>query len=152
MVFTLDEIKATCSGIAAAVPGAINGFGLLQAVQHFGLTGKTVTFNFLHFTIQEFLAAYHMTYLSPSDELKILKEKFWSDIHSNMFAMYITLTKRQRPSFKQFIKPSLGQKIKGFFTHREFTILQGVERVILVGLLHPRPWYSHTALKIKKPA
>ena len=85
------------------------------------LHGKTVTFNFLHFTIHEFLAAYHMTYLSPSDELKILKEKFWSDIHSNMFAMHITLTKGQRPSFKQFIKPSLGQKIKGFLTHREFT-------------------------------
>ena len=120
LVFTLDEIKAACPGITA-VPGAINGFGLLQAVQHFALTGKTVTFNFLHFTIQEFLAAYHMTYLSPSDELKILKEKFWSDIHSNMFAMYITLTKGQRPPFKQFIKPSLGQKIKGFLTHREFT-------------------------------
>ena len=108
LVFTFDEIKVACPDIAA-IPGAINGFGLLQAVQHFGLTGKTMTFNFLHFSIQEFLAAHHVANLSPSKELKLLHEKFWSDIHSNMFAIYITLTKGQRPSFKQFIKPSLGQ-------------------------------------------
>ena len=112
LVFTFDEITEACPDIAA-IPGAINCFGLLQAVQHFGFTGKTMTFNFLHFTIQEFLAAHHVASLSPSKELKILKSKFWSDIHSNMFAIYISLTKGQRVSFKQFIKPSLGQRFKG---------------------------------------
>ena len=115
LVFTFDEIKVACPDIAA-IPGAINGFGLLQAVQHFGLTGKTMTFNFLHFTIQEFLAAHHVASLLPSKERKILKEKFWNDTHSNMFAIYISLTKGQRASFKQFIKPSLGQRLKGFLT------------------------------------
>ena len=115
LVFTFDEIKAACPDIME-IPGAINGFGLLQAVQHFGLTGKMMTFNFLHFTIQEFLAAHHVASLPPSKELKILKEKFWSDIHSNMFTIYVTLTKGQRASFKQFIKPSWGQWIKGFLT------------------------------------
>ena len=113
LVFTFDDIKVACPDIAA-IPGAINGFGLMQAVQHFGLTGKTTTFNFLHFTIQEFLAAHHVANLSPRKELKILKENFWSDIHSNMFAIYISLTKGQRASFKQFIKPSLGQRFRGF--------------------------------------
>ena len=115
LVFTLDEIKAACPDIAV-IPGAINGFGLLQAIQHFGLTGKTMTFNFLHFSIQEFLAAHHVASLSPHDELKILKEKFWSDIHFNMFSFYIALTKGQRPSFRLFIKPSFGQRFKGFLT------------------------------------
>ena len=113
--FTLDEIKAACPDIET-IPGAINGFGLLQAVQHFGLTGKTVTFSFLHLSIQEFLAAYYITCLPPNNELKILKSKFWSDDHSNVFAMYIALTKGQRPSFKQFLKPSLGQWLKGCLT------------------------------------
>ena len=111
LVFTFDEIKLACPDIGVT-PGAINGFGLLQALQHFGLTGKTMTFNFIHFTIQEFLAAHCVANLPPSDELKILKEKFWSDLHTGMFAIYITLTKGQRPSFKQFIKPSLGQQFK----------------------------------------
>ena len=115
MVFTFYEIKRACPDIAS-IEGAINGFGLLKAVQHFDITGKTITFNFLHFTIQEFLAAHHVANLSPSNELKILKKKFWSDIHFNMFAIYITLTKGQRPSFKQFIKPTLGQRLNGFLT------------------------------------
>ena len=115
LVFTHDEIKEYCPDIAEA----INGFGLLQAVQHYGLTGETMTFNFLHLSIQEFLAAHHVASLSPSDELKILTEKFWSDTHSNMFAMYVTLTKGQHPSFKTFIKPSLVQRFKGVFKGKQ---------------------------------
>lgn len=42
----------------AAIPEAIDGFGMLQATEYFGITGKTMTFNFIH-SIQEFLAAYH---------------------------------------------------------------------------------------------
>ena len=112
LVFTHDEIKEYCPDIAEA----INGFGLLQAVQHYGLTGETTTFNFLHLSIQEFLAAHHVASLSPSDELKILTEKFWDDIYSNVFTMYITLTKGKQSSFKAFIKPSLGQRFKGVIT------------------------------------
>ena len=121
MIFTLDEIKAACPNIET-IPGAINGFGLLQAVQHFCLTGKTMTFSFLHLSIQEFLAAYHMTTIPPNKELKILNDKFWSDNYSNVFATYVTLTKGQRPSFKKFIKPSLVQRFKGFLKGKEVPI------------------------------
>ena len=102
LIFTSDDIKAVFQELAT-VPGAIEGFGLLQAVEHFSLTGKTMTFNFLHFSIQEYLAAHHIANLPADEELRILKEYFWSDIHSNMFSIYITLTKGQRPSFKQFL-------------------------------------------------
>ena len=102
LIFTLDEIKAACPDITA-IPGDIKGFGLLQAVEHFGLTGTTTTFNFLHFSIQEYLAAYHITNLSADQELRIIKEKFWSKLHFNMFSIYISLTKGQRPSFKHFL-------------------------------------------------
>ena len=99
LIFTLEEMRAACPGIEAA----LNGYGLLQAVEHFGLAGKTMTFNFVHFSIQEFLSAYHITQLPPDEELRELEAKFWSDIHSNMFAMYTSLTKGQRSAFKQFL-------------------------------------------------
>ena len=70
---------------------------------HFGLAGKTMTFNFIHFSIQEFLAAYHITQLPPDKELQVLEAKFWSDVHSSMFTMYISLTKGQRYAFKRFL-------------------------------------------------
>ena len=102
LTFTLDEIKAACPD-TMAIPGALNGYGLLQVIKHFGLTGTTMTFNFLHLSIQEFLAAYYITTLSAHEELKIIKEKFWSNVHSNMIAMYITITRGQRSPFKQFL-------------------------------------------------
>jgi len=102
LIFSLAEVKETCPDITASSK-TISGFGLLQAVQHFGLTGKTITFNFVHFSIQEFLAAYYITQLPHYEELQVLKSKFWSDLHSNMFAMYISLTKGQKSAFKQYL-------------------------------------------------
>ena len=100
LIFTLQEMRATCPDV---IPGAVNGLGLLQAVQHFGLAGKTMTFNFVHLSIQEFLAACHITQLSPDKELQVLEENFWSNLHCNMFTMYISLTKGQQSAFKQFL-------------------------------------------------
>ena len=102
LIFTLDEIKAACPDITV-IPGAIKGFGLLQAVEHFGLTGTMTTVNFLHFSIQEYLAAHYITNLPADKELKIIEDKFWSTIHFNTFSIYISLTKGQRPSFKHFL-------------------------------------------------
>ena len=99
LVFTLDEIKAVCPDIE----GAINGFGLLKAVQHIGLTGKALTFNFIHFSIQEYLAAYCITKLSAPEELQFLKDKFWHVNYFNTFSFYVAITKGQRPPFKQFL-------------------------------------------------
>ena len=102
LVFTLDELVLACPDIAT-IPGAINGFGLLQAVQHCGQYTKMMTLNFVHFTIQEFLAADYISHLSPNEELKVIAANFWSSSHLNMFSMYLSLTKAQRPSFKQFL-------------------------------------------------
>ena len=102
LIFTLDDIIAACPDIAT-IPGAINGFGLLQAVQHCGLYAKTMTLNFIHFTIQEFLAAYYISHLPPDKELKVIEANFWRNLHFNTFSMYTSLTKGQRPSFKQFL-------------------------------------------------
>ena len=103
LVFTYEDIQGACPDMVAT-SGGTNGFGLLQAVQHFSLTGKTTTFNFLHLTIQEYLAAHYViTELQQDEELCLLHEKFWNDLHLNMFTIYVTLTKGQRPSFKKFL-------------------------------------------------
>ena len=62
-----------------------------------------ITYNFVHFTIQEFLAAHYISHLPPNEELEVIKAKFWSDIHFNMFSIYTSLTKGQRPAFKEFL-------------------------------------------------
>ena len=116
LVFTLAEIKEECPDINKA----INGFGLLQAVEYAGRTSKCLSFNFIHLSIQEFLAAHHVTTLPASKELSILQKNFWNNaVYFNMFDIYVALTNGQRPSFKQFLQqPSLMEKFKKLLTGR----------------------------------
>ena len=109
-------MKVACPGITKSK----DRFRLLQAVQHIGLTGKTMTFNFIHFSIQEFLTAYYIAHLPPHEELRVLQEKFWSSHHSNMFSsMYPSLAKGQQPSFKQFLQQiSYLHKFRQLFSSR----------------------------------
>ena len=102
LVFTSEEIKQFCPDIEM-IPEAINGFGILQAVEHFGITCTKRTFNFTHFSIQEYLAAYCVAHLLPKEELQILQKYFWSGTHSNMFSMYVAMTQGQHSAFKCFL-------------------------------------------------
>ena len=102
LIFTLDEIKQCCPQVES-IPGALNAFGLLQAIEHVSIFQTTTTFNFLHLSVQEFLAAHYITTLTPDEELSILNEYFWTDRHSNMFTMYINLTNAQQYSFRKFL-------------------------------------------------
>ena len=69
-VFTTDDMKETCPDILET-PGAINAFGLLQAVQCDCITGRTITFSFSHCIIQEILASHHNHI--PTSQLKCLR-------------------------------------------------------------------------------
>lgn len=67
LVFTLEETKLACSKIES-IPGAINAFRLLQAVEHYSVDSMlmgtaTKTLNFIHSSVQEFLAAYQISCL-----------------------------------------------------------------------------------------
>ena len=102
IVFTLEEVKKACPNIDKV--GGVNCFGLLQAIEHYSKQSTVVTsLSFIHLSVQEFLAAYYITNLSPKKELQYIQANFWSDLHSNVFAMYVGLTKGQRPSFKTFL-------------------------------------------------
>ena len=96
-------MKAVCPQIDE-IPGAINCFGLLQAVQYPGIMKMTTMLSFIHFSLQEFLAAYHVSCLPYHKELSVLKEKFMSDVHANMFSIYVGITKGMRAAFKEYLR------------------------------------------------
>jgi len=126
LVFSLEDIKIACPEIET-IPGAINAFGLLQAVEHISHDPKfigipTKTLNFIHFSIQEFLAAYQITCLSPKKELQFIQSKFFSEFHSNTIAMYVGLTKGQRPCFKKFLSTYGKNLFASFLSTKSNTI------------------------------
>ena len=120
LVFSLEDIKLACPEIDT-FPGAINAFGLLQAVEYYSQDPKmmgapTKTLNFIHFSIQEYLAAYQITCLPPKKELQFIKMNFFSEFYSNTFALYVGMTKGQRPCFKKFMACYGKNFILSFFT------------------------------------
>ena len=98
LVFTFNEIKQVCPEVDTT-PGALNGFGLLQAVQHYPIkgAGTTVSFNFLHLTMQEFLAAWYISHCPVEQQLQLLKQSFlnigsWNELdnsNARMWQMYV---------------------------------------------------------------
>ena len=114
LVFTLEEIKEVCPDINH-IPGAINMFGLLQAVQHYPKKGAGITtsFNFLHFTMQEYLAAYYVSTLTGEKQLSLMKTTFWNDHFNFMWMMYVGISGVQSETFVRFITKPVGYKYKG---------------------------------------
>ena len=87
------------------VPGALNGFGLLQAVQSYSFSQakQETSFNFFHYSIQEFLAAFHIANLNVFQQTAILKETFWVGKYYNLWIMYVGLTEGGKMAFNHFL-------------------------------------------------
>ena len=104
LVFTFDEIKQTCPNIDETV-GAINGFGLLQAVEHYPHkgVGKTTSFNFLHYTMQEFLAALHVSTLPSEQQSSLMEKTFWDGHYNFMWMMFVGIVGVKSDVFVNFI-------------------------------------------------
>ena len=62
MSFTKLTVQVTFTDSEAALYGCLDSLGLMQSSADLSIdTGTTVTHSFLHFTIQEFLATYHLS-------------------------------------------------------------------------------------------
>ena len=129
LVFTLAEIKKMCPDIDKYR----NGFGLLQAVECIGMTCTHLSFNFIHLSMQEYLAAHYFATLPTSKKkFSILQENFWDNpAYFNMFDIYVALTNGQQASFKRFLQPSAMEKIKTFFTGREIEGPVGISQQLI---------------------
>ena len=108
LVFSYDEVMASCPEVENNVPGALSGFGLLQVVQHFPKKspGTTVSFNFLHFTMQEFLAAFHISNITINlreQQLSLMETTFWDGKYTFMWMMFVGINGINSETFLQFL-------------------------------------------------
>ena len=111
LVFTFDEVKEVCPHVDETV-GAINGFGLLQAVQHYPSegAGTTTSLNFLHYTMQEFLSALHVSNLPSEQQSSLMNETFWDGHYNFMWMMFVGIVGIKSDIFVNFV--SKGKEYK----------------------------------------
>jgi len=85
-VFTYGEVKQVCPYIDV-ISGAVNGFGLLQVVEHSSLKGKG-NIAFLYHAMQPYLAAFHVSILDDKQQACLINKTFWSECFCAMWLMY----------------------------------------------------------------
>ena len=104
LVFTSDEIMLICPEISD-MPDVTNGFGLLQAVPYYSTVGAgtTTSYSFLHFTMQEYLAALHVSTLPNLEQFRLLQQTFWNGFFQYMWMMYTGIAGVNSEPFLRFI-------------------------------------------------
>ena len=85
------------------VPINLSSLGLLQAVEGLTLYSKSISYNFLHLSVQELLAAYSISLMDPSEQVKVFKKLFDSSRLEAVLQYYSGFTKLKNPGIQQFI-------------------------------------------------
>ncbi|XP_065918394.1 NACHT, LRR and PYD domains-containing protein 12-like isoform X2 [Dysidea avara] len=102
LVFTKAEVNITCPNLT---PANWHALGLLKPAQYFkpedGCDHES--FHFLHFSIQEYMAAYHIASLPNADLLQLLNDTFWNIRYFNTWAIYVGITGGNDFGFKHFL-------------------------------------------------
>ena len=101
IVFDLqDKFVRSCQVLKS---GNLEGLGLLKVTEY----ASTTSFHFLHFSIQEYLAAYYIS-LQPDDyQLQLLKDTFWDNRYFNTWIMYVGITGGEKLAWKHFISGNI---------------------------------------------
>lgn len=98
MRYSFAEIKKSFQELSEA---DIRSFGLFKVVEEFKI-GVTLAYEFVHVSVKEFLAAHYIDAHLPEDlKLLTLKEKFFVEHLSHMFALYMELSDGQH--LRQFL-------------------------------------------------
>ena len=92
------------------LPSNLPSLGLLQAVEGLTLYSKSLSYNFLHLSVQELLAAYNISQMIPSEQVKVFKELFESSRFRAVLHYYCGFTKLANLEIRVFISSFQSKK------------------------------------------
>ena len=92
------------------LPANLPSLGLLQAVEGLALLCKSLSYNFLHLSVQELLAAYHISHMDSSEQLEVFKRMFGGSRFRAVLRYYSGFTKLTSPPIRDFISSYSKQK------------------------------------------
>ena len=92
---------------ASGLPSNLPSLGLLQAVEGLTCFSKSLSYNFLHLSVQELLAAYKISQLDPGEQLEIFKNLFGSARFQPVLHSFCGFTKLENPAIQDYISTYL---------------------------------------------
>ena len=87
---------------AFQLPTDLPSLGLIQAIEGLSLYSKSLSYNFLHLSVQELLAAYHVSRFSPNEQVEVFKKLFGSTRFLAVLHNYCGFTKLDNPGIQEF--------------------------------------------------
>ena len=99
IVFTRDEINKACPHLTMESDNW-SGLGLIKAAHY---SDDSVSFHFLHFSVQEYMAAYYIALLPDNEQLKLIKSTFWNIRYFNTWIMYVGITHGENFAWKHYL-------------------------------------------------
>ncbi|XP_065901494.1 NACHT, LRR and PYD domains-containing protein 3-like isoform X2 [Dysidea avara] len=106
IIFTVSDLKEC--GIE--VTAEWDGYGLLKATHTHHLLTDTVTYNFAHLTIQEFLCAVYISTLSQEKQQHLLSEHF--RYYPNVFIFLCGVTGLVSSKMLQFVISKISDRLR----------------------------------------
>ena len=93
------------------LPANLPSLGLLQAVEGLTFYSKSLSYNFLHLSVQELLAAYHIkSHINFSEQRRVFEHMFESSHFQAVLQYYSAFTKLTNPVIRNFISTYSQQK------------------------------------------
>ena len=89
------------------LPSNLPSLGLLQAVEGLTRFSKSLSYNFLHLSVQELLAAYNISQLKSSKQVKVFKSLFGSFRFQPVLHSFCGFTKLENPAIRDYISANL---------------------------------------------
>ena len=137
IIFYLKDLQSS------NLPTNIPSLGLLQTTEGFALCSKSLSYNFLHLSVQELLAAYHISQMDSSEQVEVFKKLFTCPRFQAVLQYYCGFTKLDNPEIQQFISsyhiemPDILEYLpilKCFFEAKEPSLSQLVDPTKFMGI------------------
>ena len=139
------ENKATFSATdlrSFNLPTEFSTLSLIQGVQNLAAKHFNISFNFLHLSVQELLAAFHVSKLSAPEQIQIFNDLFDQPRLAAVFRFYAAFTKLQTEGVRDIVarivqkqeKPLLVNLLHGLYEAQDLSLCQFVASHLKRGL------------------
>ena len=126
--FSAEDLKQL------GLPQKLDTLGLIQGVESFTSLQKSVSYNFLHLSVQELLASFYIAKLPGNEEIEVFKALFGQPRFAAVFQFYAAFTKLKTAGIREIVanivkkkeKPQLLYLIHGLYEARDVSLCQFV--------------------------
>ena len=116
------------------LPQKLDTLGLIQGIESFTSLQKSVSYNFLHLSVQELLASFYISKLHESEQIEIFKVLFGQPRFAAVFRFYAAFTKFKTAGIREIVanivkkekKTELLYLIHGLYEAQDVSLCQFV--------------------------